>query len=422
MTDWIVCPTCNLRHGRRPDGRCPRCRETVDRGAATPGPRPSDPVVRAAAAVSEAPTPVTRRGSGRRGFAARPALREGAMPGTWIASMVRTRAVRRLVTCAAVVALTALVGVANLRYLRNFVGGPYAMSAADLDAISDVAAAPRYFARVTGGETFDTGLKSYEVETESGREVRRTLKASYSALDTGGRLLIVKSGGAATTTVEGGLVPIPPDLDRHLFSNAEMRAMRGRFYPYQMDTSSFRSDGYWGLGIGAVVLLIVGFTAARARAQLRDPTAHAAVARAASWGELGAMSAAVRGEYERPWRRSGAVALTENYAVTSSFYSFDVVRLDDLLWAYKRVTKKSVNLIPVGKDFHAILVCIGGTVEFKGKEAEVDETLRRVAGRVPWAVFGHSKEIEELMRKDAAGFAAGVAERKRQHAASAVPA
>jgi hypothetical protein len=37
---------------------------------------------------------------------------------------------------------------------------------------------------------------------------------------------------------------------------------------------------------------------------------------------------------------------------------------------------------------------------------------------VPWAVFGHSKEIEDLMRKDAAGFVAGVAERKRQYEAS----
>jgi uncharacterized protein DUF6709 len=421
MTEWIVCPTCNLRHGRRPDGRCPRCRETVDRGASAAGHRPAEPAVRRSAAAADAPAPGTWRGSGRSGVA-RPALPDAAGSGTWIAGMVRTRAVRRLATCAAVVALTLLVGVANVRYLRNFAGGPYAMSAADLDAISNVATAPRYFARVTGSETLDTGVASYEVESESGREVRRTLKASYFALDTGGRLLIVKTAGAPTTTVEGGLVPIPPDLDQHLFGNPEMRAIRGRFYPYHMDTGSFRSDGYWGLGIGAVVLLITGFAAVRARAQLRDPAAHAAVARAASWGELGAMSAAVRGEFERPGRRSGPVFLTENYAVTSSFYRFDVVRLDDLLWAYKRVTKKSVNLIPVGKDFHAILACVGGTVEFKAKESEVDETLRWVASRVPWAVFGHSKEIEEMMKKDPAGFAAGVAERRRQHAVPAASA
>jgi hypothetical protein len=189
-----------------------------------------------------------------------------------------------------------------------------------------------------------------------------------------------------------------------------------------MDTGSFRSSGYWGLGIGAVVLAVAGFTAVRARAQLRDPATHPAVARAASWGEPGAVSSEVERESRQPWRRSGPVALGEHYIVTSSFYGFDVLRLADLLWAYKRVTKKSVNFIPTGKDFHAILVCLGGTVEFKGNEADVEETLRWAASRVPWAVFGHSKEIEDLMRKDAAGFAAGVAERRRRHEASPPPA
>jgi hypothetical protein len=336
--------------------------------------------------------------------------------------MCRTRAMRRLVTCSGVVALALLLGLANARYLRNFVGGPYPMSAADLDAISDVTRAPRYFVQVTGSGTMDTGIEQYEVRTRSGREVSRRLKARYFALDTGSRLLIVKSAGRPATTVEGGLRPIPPDLDRQLFSDPEMRELRGRFYPYQMDTDSFRSPGYWSLGIGAIVLLIVGFTAVRARGQLRDPGSHPALVRAASWGELAAVSAEVEREHARPWRRSGATALTENYLVNAGFFGFDVLRFDDLLWAYKRVTKKSVNFIPTGKDFHAILVCIGGTVEVQGKDAEVDETLRWAANRVPWAVFGHSKEIEELMRKDPSGFAAGVAERKLQHEQANPPA
>jgi hypothetical protein len=233
---------------------------------------------------------------------------------------------------------------------------------------------------------------------------------------------VVKSAGQPTTAVEGGLIPIPPDLDQHLFGTPEMHALRGRFYPYHMDTGSFRSAGYWSLGIGAVSLLLVGVVAAKARGQLRDPGSHPAVGRAAAWGDPASVSAEVEREHARPWRRSGAVALTEHYLVSASFYSFDVLRLADLLWAYKRVTKKSVNFIPTGKDFHAVLVCAGGTVELQGKDGDVDETLQWVASRVPWAVFGHSKELEELMKKDPAGFVAAVAERKRQHETAAPPA
>ncbi len=35
MSDWISCPSCNLRHSRRPSGICPKCGQSVE-GAAAP--------------------------------------------------------------------------------------------------------------------------------------------------------------------------------------------------------------------------------------------------------------------------------------------------------------------------------------------------------------------------------------------------
>lgn len=35
MGEWMSCPGCQLRHSRRPDGLCPRCKQSVD-GAADP--------------------------------------------------------------------------------------------------------------------------------------------------------------------------------------------------------------------------------------------------------------------------------------------------------------------------------------------------------------------------------------------------
>jgi hypothetical protein len=34
MADWINCPGCGLKHSRRPDGTCPRCKQSVDGPAA----------------------------------------------------------------------------------------------------------------------------------------------------------------------------------------------------------------------------------------------------------------------------------------------------------------------------------------------------------------------------------------------------
>jgi hypothetical protein len=36
MADWMACPGCQLRHTRRPDGLCPRCKQPVDAGAGPP--------------------------------------------------------------------------------------------------------------------------------------------------------------------------------------------------------------------------------------------------------------------------------------------------------------------------------------------------------------------------------------------------
>jgi len=36
MADWINCPGCGLKHSRRPDGICPRCKQSVDGTAAMP--------------------------------------------------------------------------------------------------------------------------------------------------------------------------------------------------------------------------------------------------------------------------------------------------------------------------------------------------------------------------------------------------
>ena len=43
MPEWVVCPTCNLKHQARADRLCPRCREAIDRssGFAPPPPAPS---------------------------------------------------------------------------------------------------------------------------------------------------------------------------------------------------------------------------------------------------------------------------------------------------------------------------------------------------------------------------------------------
>src|SRR6185503_8434040 len=144
------------------------------------------------------------------------------------------RCLRRVVAWGVAVGLMALVTYSQARYLRNFFGGPYTMGEAELAAIDDAWATPRYFARVTGSETADTGIQQITVEKRNGQEVGRRVSAAYYVLFVGDRLLLVKSAVAPTTTVEGELRRLPYDLQGQLLSSEDAKAAWPRFYPFYL--------------------------------------------------------------------------------------------------------------------------------------------------------------------------------------------
>src|SRR6266542_3252040 len=49
------------------------------------------------------------------------------------------------------------------------------------------------------------------------------------------------------------------------------------------------------------------------------------------------------------------------FLVRSTFFTFNVLRFHDVLWGYKKITRHSINFIPTGKTYEAIVACDGGT-------------------------------------------------------------
>jgi hypothetical protein len=62
MAEWMTCPGCQLRHSRRADGVCPRCKQPVDAAAApTYSPPEVTPLASPVAAYPAAPSPSAAR-------------------------------------------------------------------------------------------------------------------------------------------------------------------------------------------------------------------------------------------------------------------------------------------------------------------------------------------------------------------------
>src|SRR5437870_3174601 len=136
-------------------------------------------------------------------------------------------------------------------------------------------------------------------------------------------------------------------------------------------------------------------------------------------GDLIGTAVEARREADSPRYRGGGWRVTDKYLIQSAPFAFDLLRLSDLLWAYKKVTKHSVNFIPTGKTYACVLACYGGTAEVTGREKDVDSLLSFAAERAPWAVFGFTDELSRVFRQKTADFCAAVEQRKHELARQA---
>jgi hypothetical protein len=334
---------------------------------------------------------------------------------TWIAQRIRAVSFRRVVVWTLALVSGVLVATSDHRYIVNFLGGPYKLERADLDSIRDVTVTPRYYARVAGDKVLDTGLRQYTIHTQSGVETSREESAAYHALVVGNRYLVVRTAGGPSREVEGKLVPWPENLEGELFNSKEMRALRRSFYPFYLDADSFRRPGFVVIGVAIVFLLLFIWQALPAWRAWRDPERHPLAQRIAKWGDPTRVAVEAEHEFNTALLRGKAGwRLGNTYLVQSSVFAFNLLRLQDVLWAYQKITKHSVNFIPTGKTYEAIVHCNGGTATIPGNEKRVRELLNFVAQRTPWAIYGFSDQLAGTFNKSRQEFARSVEQRRKE--------
>lgn len=342
-----------------------------------------------------------------------PAFAEEAnMTGSWLVEMCRRSCRRKLMAWFGVAAFVGLLWFANARYVSNFVSGPYAVGESDLVAITMPESAPHYYVTVDASEMLETGLQQISVETRNGREVSRRVSAEYYAAVVGERLLVVKALRKPPLHLEGTLRRLPPDVVAHLVPDGDQDVLRA-ILPAYMEMGDFREPGYWsiaGTSVFLVVALLFGVPAWR---QLRSPEGHPVIRRVDTWGPISWTAPRIEQEVNHPAYTLGATTITQNFVVRRQFFRFDVSRIDDLLWAYKKVTKHSVNFIPTGKSYAAELVFADRRETIPGSADGVDGLLGHLAARAPWVVFGYDKDLEREVKRDPQGFKAAVDERRR---------
>jgi len=326
--------------------------------------------------------------------------------------------------------LLCLLGMlyADWQYYANFALGCRRIDAAELSSLASPTQHFRNFVTVHGSKSAASGYQDIvqNVEQSSGRVTSTETKDEYILLKVGERIILVKAPTSSQALeFSGELVPTTDAVKTDLIapianSTPDIAAM---ILPFTLDATDYRTQGYWALGIGVPLFLLCCWNMSKAFKRSAEPQLAPVWKHVSVYGNAEQLSSQIGSELLAPHDNYKGLRLTQSWLIRKRLFSTWVSPLNDIVWAYKKVTKRSVNFIPTGKSYAAIIVGRHRQrVEHNLRQKNVDALLSQLATRVPWAVYGFNGDLDNLWKKDPASFIAAVDSRREQPGTKAATA
>lgn len=173
-------------------------------------------------------------------------------------------------------------------------------------------------------------------------------------------------------------------------------------------------------GVAALFVVCVR-KIARTVASRRDPIRDLDVARICKRLGLSFDALAARIDPELPMAKQfgdGRVRMLSWCLYAPDLFAFDVVRFEDVVWAYGRVTKRSVNFIPLGRTFEVRLHTqqrehLVYPLDLLVAEGDSERLIARIREAAPWAHIGFDTALDRDWIRRYATVASEVAARQR---------
>jgi hypothetical protein len=201
---------------------------------------------------------------------------------------------------------------------------------------------------------------------------------------------------------------------------AERPQLAGRVLPFELDAAEYLNTGIAFLILGLPLAVLAVWNCGKAFRRSSNESTLPGLVTLGAYGNVDQLCMEIEADRRLRKERYGDLEVTQSWIMRRSFFSLWLCPVQDLAWAYKKVTKHSVYFIPTGRTFAVILA--GGRrqrVEVNMPEPLANQLLNTLAARAPWAIFGYSAEVENIWRKKSQTFLDMVAERKRKYAEQA---
>lgn len=293
--------------------------------------------------------------------------------------------------------------------------GPARLDEAQLVAINHPATQLRDFVTVEGSNAVSTGITAIEKTTRNGVVESQRTTGEYMAMRVGGHILVVKAKpGEIVRQYTGGVVSMPDDLKKELFSEMPDRDLQDATLPIMLDaTGSYGDDLIMGYIVVGALMLSGLWAFFQSKRRTETPERHPLCKALSQYGPLYSVVPQIDADVAAGASTFSSTTFTRNWIVSCWLTKVAVMRRDEIIWAYKKRTKHSVNFIPTGSTYALILGDTRGKLlELSNPEQNVDGFLASLAQQTPWVIIGYDRKLTKLYKKERQSFAQIVSDRR----------
>jgi hypothetical protein len=175
-------------------------------------------------------------------------------------------------------------------------------------------------------------------------------------------------------------------------------------------------DWWWALAIDVPLLLLATWNLSKWKKRAWDYTCHPICKRLARFGTLEQVIQEIEAAIlTNPVERIAGVKLFGPWLFKPKFFGLTCFHVPDIVWVYKKVTRHSINFIPTGKSFAALLYDrYGYSTEIQASEKKIVVLMTHIIKHCPWTIAGFSKDLEKLWTSRKGAFVAAVDERRKE--------
>jgi Family of unknown function (DUF6709) len=266
-----------------------------------------------------------------------------------------TKTLRRL----GIVLLLAALALAlhGARMFMNVTQGPVQLDDARLTAITNPTFEFHDYVTVIGRKTASSGMTWVEKTTRNGVVESQRTTAEFMSMIVGKHILVVKAKpGEALQKYTGGIVPLPPDIRQRVFADLPDPDLQAATLPVMLDASKRYGED---LVLGYILIAGLGLPGLWALVQSKRrsdiPERHPLCKALLEYGPLYTLVPQIDAEFAAGNSTLSGTTFTLNWVVSCWLTKSLVMRRDEIIWAYKKRTKHSVNFIPTGTTYALIL-------------------------------------------------------------------